>query len=140
MPNQSTPSVAQSPVLLIDDDEMLRRMLGRALDETGYPVLLAENGLEALELLRKRSGEVGLVVTDISMPVMNGFEFAQAFRLLYPSIPLLFMTGALPAFSEGISLREVGARLLLKPFSPSEFTDVIGAMLADGPSARRTFA
>jgi len=130
----------RSTVLLVDDDEMLCRMLARALDDSDLHVLLAGNGKEGLGLVRKHGNALGLIVTDISMPVMNGLEFARAFRPLHPSIPLLFMTGALPAFSGGISLREVGARLLLKPFSPDVFTDVVNAMVAEGPSARRTFA
>ena len=129
-----------STVLLVEDDEMLRRLLGRALRESGAEVLLAGNGEEALELVRKRPSTVHLAVTDISMPVMNGFEFAQALRLLNPAIPVLFMTGALPAYSSGMSLREVGARMLLKPFSPTVFADAVSAMLVEGPSARRTIA
>ena len=139
MSNPSPLSVPQSTVLLVEDDEMLRRMLARALAETGVQVLLAGNGEEALSQVRERPS-IDLAVTDISMPVMNGFEFAQALRTLDPSIPILFMTGALPAFSGGISLREVGARMLLKPFSPTVFADVVSAMLTGGPSARRTIA
>jgi DNA-binding response OmpR family regulator len=140
MSNPSPLPVAQSTVLLVEDDEMLRRMLARALDESGVQVLLAGNGEEALSQVRALPRTISLAVTDISMPVMNGFEFAQALRILDPTIPILFMTGALPASSVGISLREVGARMLLKPFSPVVFTDVVGAMLADGPAARRTMA
>ena len=140
MSNPSPLSVPQSTVLLVEDDEMLRRMLARALAETGVQVLLAGNGEEALSQVRERPSSIDLAVTDISMPVMNGFEFAQALRTLDPSIPILFMTGALPAFSGGISLREVGARMLLKPFSPTMFADVVSAMLTGGPSARRTIA
>src|SRR6185295_7068594 len=139
MSNPSPLSVPQSTVLLVEDDEMLRRMLARALAETGVQVLLAGNGEEALSQVRERPS-IDLAVTDISMPVMNGFEFAQALRTLDPSIPILFMTGALPAYSGGISLREVGARMLLKPFSPTVFADVVSAMLTGGPSARRTIA
>jgi DNA-binding response OmpR family regulator len=125
---------------LIDDDEMLRKLLARMLDEAGLRVLQAGHGEQALEIVRRLSSKVSLVVTDICMPVMNGLEFAQAFQATYPSIPILFMTGALPITSNGVSLREVGARLLLKPFGPEVFLEAVTAMLADGPHARRTFA
>jgi CheY-like chemotaxis protein len=79
-----------------------------------------------------------MVLTDINMPVMDGLEFARAFRPRYPFTPILFMTGVLPEVSHGTSLREVGARLLLKPFGPEVLLEAVATTLIHGPSARRT--
>ena len=124
--------------MVVDDDDALRRMLTRTLEEDGYRVLEAEHGEAALGIVGGLVAPVGLVLTDIQMPVMNGFEFARAFRLSHPSIPILFMTGAMPQSSAGISLRDVGARLLLKPFGPEVLLEAVQSVLTRGPSARRT--
>jgi two-component system, cell cycle sensor histidine kinase and response regulator CckA len=143
--NSPMASVAQVPttrptVLLVEDDEMLRRVLARTLDDAGCRVLQAENGDVALAIARRLSRAVALVLSDINMPVMNGLEFAKRFRPLYPSVPILFMTGALPVASDTIPLREVAARLLLKPFGPEVLLEVVRSMLTHGPAARRTIA
>jgi DNA-binding response OmpR family regulator len=126
--------------LLVEDDEMLRRLLARTLDDAGCRVLQAENGAVALKITRRLSRSVSLVLADINMPVMNGLEFAKLFRPLYPSVPILFMTGALPAASDSIPLREVAARLLLKPFGAEVLLEAVRSMLTHGPAARRIIA
>jgi two-component system cell cycle sensor histidine kinase/response regulator CckA len=116
-------------VLLVEDDELLLRLLARTLEAEGFTVLKAENGEAALQVLRTSGGSVELVLTDITMPVMGGFELGRILRNLYPSIPLLFMTGELPRTSQGIPLLEVGTHLLLKPFGPDVLLEAITATL-----------
>ena len=65
-------------VMVVDDNEMNRDMLSRRLERTGYNVLVASNGKEALDLLAIES--VDLVLLDIMMPEMDGFEFAELLR------------------------------------------------------------
>jgi DNA-binding response OmpR family regulator len=125
-------------VLVIEDDEMLRRFLTRTLECAGFCVFSADNGETGFQMARALGSTVGLVLTDINMPVMNGFEFAQACRALYPSIPVLFMTGAMPRGSKSFSLREVGDRLLLKPFDPETLVEAVNAALTYEISAQRT--
>jgi two-component system cell cycle sensor histidine kinase/response regulator CckA len=74
-------------VLLVEDDELLLRLLARTLEAEGFTVLKAENGEAALQVLRTSGGSVALVLTDITMPVMGGFELGRILRNLYPSIP-----------------------------------------------------
>jgi DNA-binding response OmpR family regulator len=112
-------------------------MLARTLDYAGFRVLQAGDGDQALAVVRRLTSRLGLVVTDINMPVMNGFELARAIQPLYPSLPILFITGGLPQSSNGVSLREVGEHLLLKPFGPDVFVEAVSNMVALGPRARR---
>ena len=116
-------------ILLVEDDEMLRRGLSRTLTDQHFTVLEAENGDAALEIVRGLSSPPALVLTDILMPVMDGVEFARLFRSLYPSIPILFMSGSIPHRAPGISLRDVGAHLLLKPFGPDILLEAVTTML-----------
>jgi two-component system cell cycle sensor histidine kinase/response regulator CckA len=121
---------AQPTVLLVEDDEMLRRMLARTLRGEGFGVVEAENGEVALQALRAYGTAPSLALTDITMPVMDGFEFARRFRVLHPAIPLLFMSGAMPRASQPIPLLEVGTHLLLKPFGPDVLLEAVAATLS----------
>jgi DNA-binding response OmpR family regulator len=127
----SAPEVtrAQPTVLLVEDDEALRRLLARTLRCESFGVLEAENGQVALEVVRGFGGSLSLALTDITMPVMDGFEFAKLFRSLYPSVPVLFMSGAMPRSSHAIPVLEVGTHLLLKPFGPDVLLEAISALL-----------
>jgi two-component system cell cycle sensor histidine kinase/response regulator CckA len=138
----SAPEVAraQQTVLLVEDDESLRRMLARTLKGEHFGVVEAENGEVALQIARE-FGAVSLALTDITMPVMDGFQFARIFRSLYPTVPVLFMSGAMPRSSHPIPLLEVGTHLLLKPFGPDILLEAITAMLShERRSAYRTTA
>ncbi len=128
----SAPELRSNPrtVLLVEDDEVLRRMLARTLRGEGFAVAEAENGQVALQVLRGFGYAPTLALTAITMPVMDGFEFARRFHALHPAVPLLFMSGAMPRASQPIPLLEVGTHLLLKPFGPDVLLEAIAATLS----------
>src|SRR5689334_4531116 len=88
-------------VLIVEDDEDIRELLADVLRDQGYPVLTAKNGIEALASLRSGAKHPGLILLDLMMPVMNGFQFLEAFRgdPDLKSIPVTVVTahGALAA-------------------------------------------
>ena len=122
--------VPQCPtVLLVDDEADVRQVLAQILQEFGAVVVEAENGAAALQLARKLNGSLSLVVTDINMPVMDGLQFAQLFRVMDTRVPLLFITGwADPALIVDLAL---DGEILSKPFSAETFLDAV-ARLAPG--------
>jgi CheY-like chemotaxis protein len=126
VPTDSTP---QSTVLLVDDEELLRRLLSRILTEAGFGVVEAENGAVALETARRINGGLQLVVTDVHMPVMDGMEFARQFRPLHPAVPILFITGRdLPAGpDEPVPNKE----MLRKPFRSEAFLAMVSQLVAN---------
>ena len=129
----------QLAVLLVEDGEPLRQALARVLQLEGFRVLEAENGAVALQTLQSLGGSVDLILTDITMPVMDGIGLARALDSSYPNIPILFMSGDLPRASHGLHLLEVGGCLLLKPFGPEVLLDAIMTTLShERRSARRT--
>jgi len=119
----------RATVLLVDDEEFLRRLLSRILNEAGFGVVEAENGAVALETARRINGGLDLVVTDIHMPVMDGMEFARQFRPLHPAVPILFITGRdLPATpDESVPTRD----LLRKPFRSEAFLATVSQLVAN---------
>jgi CheY-like chemotaxis protein len=112
----------QQMVLVVDDDAMLRELLARVLVEEGFAVLTAEDGEQALAIASTLDGRLGLVVTDIRMPGMDGLELADHLACFKPPPPVLFISG----FSAD---RNIPGPVLTKPFGPTAFIEQVGRML-----------
>ena len=80
-------------VLLVEDEEAVRRFAARALARQGYKVLEAGTGTEALEVMRKTGDEVNLVISDIVMPEMDGPALLKALRKKKPGLRIIFISG-----------------------------------------------
>ena len=81
-----------STVLVVEDEENLRTLLRRSLQSHGYRVLEAANGAEALLMLEEKH-QVDLIVTDLRMPVMDGRQLGSVLSRIYPTMPVVFMSG-----------------------------------------------
>ena len=104
-------------LLVVEDEFMVRDMARRALERLGYHVLVAEGGLEALELVRNHVGTIDLLVSDVIMPKMNGRElYVELFRLL-PGLKVLFISGYDANIVSRQGILEHGTHFLQKPFS-----------------------
>ncbi|AVX19901.1 two-component system, OmpR family, response regulator ResD [Carboxydocella sporoproducens DSM 16521] len=113
-------------VLVVDDEERIRRMLRLFLEKEGLEVLEGENGQQAVELVRKE--RVDLVVLDLMMPVMDGWEACQQIRS-QSQVPIIMLT-ARGEEEERIHGFELGADdYVVKPFSPKELVLRIKALL-----------
>lgn len=112
-------------VLLVDDDIMLLRSLGRSLDEE-FDFELAESGAIALEKLESL-GPFKVVVSDLKMPRMNGIELIKKIKELYPQIVCIILTGNQDEDSIALAQNVAKAdRLLHKPIPRAELVQAIG--------------
>ncbi len=114
-------------VLVVEDDEAVRRMTVRALSEAGYGTVEAVDGRDALDLVSEAPAVPDLVVTDLGMPRMDGYELARRLRADHPSLPVLLISGHVhpdPSPAEGMPWP-----LLRKPFPPEELVRRVGQML-----------
>jgi EAL domain-containing protein (putative c-di-GMP-specific phosphodiesterase class I)/ActR/RegA family two-component response regulator len=119
----ATHTGSKGRILVVDDEEPLRRMLDRSLSRAGHEVVTAENGATAMEKLN--GGKFDVVLSDISMPGMNGLDLLRAVREHDLDIPVLIMTGT-PDVSTAVRAMEYGAlRYLIKPVVPSELLPVV---------------
>jgi len=110
-------------LLVVDDDAGLRAILARTLADAGYQVLTAADGEEALALAGALQGQLGLVITDIQMPVMDGLVLADRLAHLSAPPPVLFISG----FADG---HEIPGPYLSKPFQPSVLLEAVGRIVS----------
>lgn len=80
-------------VLLVEDDDMLRRLTHAVLKSLGFEVIAASDGAAAVEAFQKRQGEIRLVLCDLTMPGMDGWETLDALRKLSPDVPVILTSG-----------------------------------------------
>jgi len=114
-------------ILVVDDEEAMRRLSREMLRNLGYEVLTAADGEEALAILGRIQG-VELVITDLGMPGMGGVRFAQEAVKLRPGMRIIFATGS---GHEGPAAdNDVGPTVLAKPYSTGELARMVQAALA----------
>jgi DNA-binding NtrC family response regulator len=80
-------------ILLIDDDPFFRSAIKRILEIEGLEIIEAGDGTEGYEAVKEFGANIGLLLTDFSMPGMDGLELAQSATKLHPNMPVLLMTG-----------------------------------------------
>src|SRR5688572_9190956 len=112
-------------ILVVDDDPAVLEVSARVLERSGYSVLQAENGLEAMSVARSHPGRLDLVLTDVVMPGMTGRELGELLKRERPDTRLLYMS----AYTEdevivrGIDI--AGMNFLYKPFTLDALTDAV---------------
>ncbi|HXX57110.1 MAG TPA: response regulator [Thermodesulfovibrionales bacterium] len=118
-------------ILVIDDNEMVLSVLSERLRTSSkdWMVLTAENGKEAVRIME--SVPVDLVLTDLQMPVMDGYQFLEYARVNHPFIPIIAMTANYSAEAE-CRLQSLGiTQVMEKPFSMKKLTAKIADNLHD---------
>jgi two-component system, cell cycle sensor histidine kinase and response regulator CckA len=118
-PRRAPPKGTET-VLLVEDDDLVRRFVRDVLERNGYSVYEAASGPEAVNVARPNAGSIQLVLTDVVMPEMSGTVLRRRLETLGVTAPVLFMSGH-P--SDAVAMRGVdvpGAQLLQKPFTPAD--------------------
>jgi len=116
------------PILVAEDEAMLRIIAVEMLEDAGFAVFEAGDGIEALELL-KANPQIALLVSDIKMPRMDGYALAEAGLQLRPELKILLMTGYAQEPPAGL-LRAREIHTLHKPFNLERLCELVGQMLA----------
>jgi CheY-like chemotaxis protein len=80
-------------ILLVEDEDAVRRLTSRVLSGQGYTVLEARSGIEALALVVERGRAIDLVITDVVMPELNGGQLAERIQEVYPTLRVIYMSG-----------------------------------------------
>jgi signal transduction histidine kinase/ActR/RegA family two-component response regulator len=123
-PDDSTSVGSGETILLVEDDDVVRHGLERALQAAGYRVVAASDGADAVELLRTGRVRPHLVLSDVVMPSMNGTDLEAQIREIGLSAPVVFMSGY-PEHPEVDRLRRSGVQVLAKPLEPGRLTRLL---------------
>ena len=116
-------------VLLAEDDDALRRLMGQALVRNGFRVLEAASGERALELARNFDGTIDILVSDVVIPVVSGRELAITLRAANENLRVLLVSGIVDA-EILVGLPGGSSSFLAKPFRPSELIHEVHALLS----------
>ena len=124
----NAPAEISTKILLAEDDNDMRRFLGKALQNAGYSVASFDNGLSAYNRLREEPFE--LLLTDIVMPEMDGIELARRATELDPEIKVMFITGFAAVALHPASGAPKQAKVLSKPFHLKDLVNEVQRLLA----------
>ena len=125
--HQISESVMGKRILTIDDSKTMRDMLMLTLAEAGFDVVQAVDGQDGLDVLGKESEQIDVVITDINMPRMDGYEVIRALRKnpAYKSTPILVLTTESETEKKNLA-REAGATgWMVKPFDPDRLVATV---------------
>lgn len=114
--------MSEHTILVVEDDQIQRKQIARALMSSGYPVAVAATGEEAIEILADE--DIAIVLTDRRMPGMDGLKLLEQVREKYPKMPVALIT-AYPGEDEDTDIDA----FLSKPFGHQELIDLVQRLL-----------
>jgi PAS domain S-box-containing protein len=125
---ESTPAKGNETILVVEDEEPLRRLVAGVLENNGYTVLQASEGKESLTLAKEHEN-IDLLVTDVVMPGLSGPELAELLRDVLPNMRVLYMSGYTNDLMTERGALESGEMLLEKPFTKNSLLSKVKIVL-----------
>jgi CheY-like chemotaxis protein len=116
-------------ILLVEDEEQVRKLASRLLTNKGYIVIEAKSAIEAIQLFQERKKKIDLLLTDMIMPDMNGKQLSEELLKQSPNLKILFMSGYNEDMGNKIEDLNSSAPLLLKPFTSRDLSKKIRKIL-----------
>ena len=114
---------------MVEDDERVRTLARKALEQAGYRVLVAAGGKEALAAAEGHDGPIDLLMTDVVMPEMSGRTLTRRLTQRHPDLKVLYMSGYSDEDIAQHGVFEAGIAFIKKPFTPSVLTKKLREVL-----------
>lgn len=116
-------------ILLVEDEDIVRGLARKILEQSGYRVLDARNGTEAIRISREHGKAIQLLLTDVVMPEISGKEIAERLTVLHPTIRVLFMSGYTDEAIVHHGVIDANVEFIQKPFTPMALARKVRAVL-----------
>jgi CheY-like chemotaxis protein len=124
---------SKGTILVIDDEEIVRRTAHTALQRSGFRVMTAENGRDGVELFRTWMDQISAILLDLTMPLMSAEETLERLREIRPDVPVVLTSG----YNQQDALRRFDSKILAgflqKPFTSAELTRRMQDAVAQRP-------
>jgi PAS domain S-box-containing protein len=133
-PAEQNGAQGSETILLVEDESVVRSLVRKMLEGSGYTILEAEDGKQAFALSREHGGTIDLLLTDVVMPGMNGRELAERLWFSRPELRVLYMSGYTDSRVFNPDVLDPGSAFLHKPFTMSELAGKVRDVL-DTPRA-----
>lgn len=127
--NDLAPLPGTETILLVDDDELVRRAARSGLTDFGYTVIEAENGSDAIRLFVEQMHSIQLLITDQMMPEMSGAALIENLTRLKPGLPILLISGYITEAEMDEYSADKNIGFLLKPFQPTMLANKVREVL-----------
>ena len=125
----AAPARGAETVLVVEDDERVRALARKVLEQAGYRVLVAAGGKEALAAAEGHDGPIDLLMTDVVMPEMSGRTLTRRLAQRHPGLKVLYMSGYSDEDIAQHGVFEAGIPFIKKPFTPSLLTQKLREVL-----------
>src|SRR6185295_9448657 len=129
---QTTTKRGSETVLLVEDEEMVRNLTRELLEESGYIVLEANGGEQAVTIFNERKEAIDLLITDVVMPKMSGKDVADRLRKVHPETAVLFMSGYTDEAIVHHGIVDSHIAFIQKPFSENALAQKVRDVLDAG--------
>jgi CheY-like chemotaxis protein len=124
------PNQRKHSILLVDDEPMALELLHGVLSDAGYEVSVAQSGFECLDLFRRDADAYDLILTDLSMPLMDGEETFQRLRQMSPTVNVVLMAGFVDSARLEKMMNNGLSGFVGKPFAPVEILAVVTSVIS----------
>ena len=136
---RQTENVTENPnekavgtVLFVDDDTVLLEIMGQVLKHLGFIVFVAASGREAIELFQKHHDSIACLITDLTMPKMDGWETLAALRKIRPDLPAVLCSGYDEIEAMSGEHDESFQGFLQKPYTKADLSNILSRVLGEG--------
>lgn len=124
-------------VLLVEDDDQVRRFVRTILANEGYRVLEARTGREGVRVAESATDGIDLLLSDMLLPELSGFDLAVTLRERSPNLKVILMTGYVEGEIVQRCVSELNAKFLDKPFQPAVLRNLVREALISEPCTRQ---
>jgi two-component system, cell cycle sensor histidine kinase and response regulator CckA len=128
----NVPAAGSETLLLVEDDELVRRIASRILVSNGYRVHVAVDGVDALQRFKELEGKIDALITDVVLPKVSAKELVQRLKLEKPDLRVLYTSGYTENTVVHQGVVDAGVNFLAKPYLPADLSRAVRALL-DGP-------